>query len=89
MSLSPDVALPPIPRVSGMKRPGSWGHRFGAQLSCDWCRASWLRHQDDPRPCPVRREVPRPRLAESSAFDGAEVPLPSGSLKLAPPRSLS
>ena len=90
MSASPGVALPPVPRVSGMQRPGSWGHRFGAQLRCDWCRASWLGHQDHPQPCPVRREVPRPRLGEPlGPFARVEAPPASGAAKLTPPRSLS
>ena len=44
-----------VPCVSGMQRPRSWGHRFGAQLRCDWCSVPWSGHQDQPRPCAGER----------------------------------
>ena len=47
---SPVTGLAAVPRVSGMG-PGAWGHRFGPQLCCEWCAATWNAHQATPRPC--------------------------------------
>lgn len=79
MSASSGAGLPAVPRVPGMKRPSSWGHRFGPQLRCDWCHISWTAHQDGPRPCPTGREPPPPRLRESTAageYAVTALPLP-------------
>ena len=90
MSAASGAALPAVPRVPGMQRPSSWGHRFGPQLRCDWCRLSWTAHQAEPRPCPIGRVSPARGLPESTAaLECALTALPLARRKLTQRRILS
>lgn len=52
MSVASRAGLVAVPCVPGMRRPTSWGHRFGPDLRCSLCHVTWGGHQNEPRPCP-------------------------------------